>query len=104
MKRFIFHAFLKPEKIEDYKKLHAEPWPDLLQLMSECKLHNYSISIRGNELYTYYEYTGEDYEADMQKLEDAAVQKRWWSYTKPCFLYHEEGVYYDELEEIFYAF
>ena len=59
MKRFILHSYLKPEKVEEYVKLHSEPWPELVQLMTECHLHNYSISIRGMELYTYYEYSGE---------------------------------------------
>lgn len=48
MKRFILHSYLKPEKVEEYVKLHAEPWPELVQLMTECNLHNYSISIRGD--------------------------------------------------------
>ena len=102
MKRFILHSYLKPEKVEEYVKLHAEPWPELVQLMTECNLHNYSISIRGTELYTYYEYTGEDYDADMRKMGETAVQQRWWQHSRPCFLYHEDGVYYDELKEIFY--
>ena len=102
MKRFILHSYLKPEKVEEYVKLHAEPWPELVQLMTECNLHNYSISIRGTELYTYYEYTGEDYDADMRKMGETAVQQRWWQYSRLCFLYHEDGVYYDELKEIFY--
>ncbi len=67
MKRFILHSYLKSEKVDEYIRLHADPWPELLQLMTECHLHNYSISIRGTELYTYYEYTGENYDADMKK-------------------------------------
>ena len=39
---------------------------------------------------------------DMRKMGETAVQQRWWQHSKPCFLYHEDGVYYDELEEIFY--
>jgi len=38
----------------------------------------------------------------MQKMAETAVLQRWWQYSKPCFLYHEQGVYYDELKEIFY--
>ena len=67
MKRFILHSYLKSEKVDEYIRLHADPWPELLQLMTECHLHNYSISIRGTELYTYYEYTGENYDADMKR-------------------------------------
>ena len=103
MKRFIFHSDLKPEKVEDYVKLHAAPWPELLQLIEACHIHNYSISIRGTELYTYYEYTGEDHEADMKIMDESPVMQKWWTFSKPCFLYHEDGVYYDDLQEVFYT-
>ena len=66
MRRFIQFSELKPEKADEYIRLHAEPWPELLELISSCNIHHYSISIRGNTLYTYFEYTGEDYDADME--------------------------------------
>ena len=103
MKRFIMHSDLKPEKVDDYIKLHAEPWPEIMELIAQCHIHHYSISIRGTELYTYYEYTGEDYEADMAKMDESPVMQRWWTFSKPCFLHHDEGVYYEDLTEIFYA-
>jgi len=30
------------------------------------------------------------------------VTVEWWKHTKPCFARHAEGVYYEDLEEIFY--
>ena len=101
-KRFILHSFLKPEKVDEYVRLHANAWPGVLETIRQCNLHNYSISIRGTELYTYYEYTGSDYEADMAKMEADPVTQEWWKHTRPCFLYHERGEYYDDLQEIFY--
>lgn len=102
-KRFIMHSDLKPEKVQDYIKLHAEPWPELLQLIADCHIHNYSIAIRGTELYTYYEYIGEDYEEDMAVMDSSLVMQKWWKYSKPCFLHHEKGIYYDDMQEIFYT-
>lgn len=103
MKRFIMHSFLKPEKVEEYKKLHADPWPSVLDMIAQCHIHHYSISIRGTELFTYYEYTGENYEEDMAKMEADPMTQEWWKHTRPCFLYHSQGIYYDDLEELFYA-
>ena len=103
MKRFILHSDLKPEKVEDYIELHAKPWPELLELIGRCNIHNYSISIRGTELYTYYEYTGADYEADMVLMDSSSVMQEWWKYSKPCFLHHDKGEYYDDLTEVFYC-
>ena len=33
MRRFIQFSELKPEKVDEYIRLHAEPWPELLELM-----------------------------------------------------------------------
>lgn len=103
MIRFIQHSFLKPEKVEEYRELHANAWPGVLEMIKKCNIQHYSISIRGTELYSYYEYVGEDYDADMKKMEDDPVTQEWWTHTRPCFLYHEQGVYYDDLEEIFFC-
>ncbi len=96
------HSFLKPEKVDEYVKLHANTWPEILDLIKKTNIQNYSISIRGTELYTYFEYVGEDYEKDMQIQADSEIMQKWWTYTKPCFLYHDKGEYYDDLQEIFY--
>ena len=96
------YSKLKPEKIGEYVELHKNPWPEILQIISECNITNYSISIRGDELYTYYEYVGDDYDADMAKMESKSIMQEWWKHTKPCFLYHDRGEYYEDLEEIFY--
>ena len=42
------HAFvigLKPGKMDEYKKLHAEPWPEILELLKQCHIQNYSIHL-----------------------------------------------------------
>ena len=101
MKRFIQHSYLKPEKVDYYKKLHAEAWPGVLDMIKKCNIQNYSISIRGTELYTYFEYVGEDYDKDMMQMEADPTTQLWWKETRPCFLYHDEGIYYDDLQEIF---
>ena len=102
IKRFCQRAFLKPEKIEDYRALHAAVWPDVLKTIKECNLQNYSISIMGDMVVSYFEYTGEDYDADMEKMAADPVTQEWWKHTKPCFVGHDQGVYYEDLEEIFY--
>ena len=72
-------------------------------MIKECNIQNYSISIRGAELYTYYEYIGDDFEVDMARMAADPTTQEWWKHTRPCFLYHEKGVYYDDLQEIFYC-
>ena len=103
MERFIQYSDLKPEKVEDYVSLHAEPWPELLELIADCNIHNYSISVRGTQVFTYFEYTGEDYDEDMEKMAASPVMQKWWTYSKPCFLHHDKGEYYEPLTEVFYT-
>ncbi|MBQ4526935.1 MAG: L-rhamnose mutarotase [Clostridia bacterium] len=102
MKRFILYADLKPDKVEEYKEIHQNAWPEILELITKAHMHNYSISVRGTSVYTIYEYTGDDYEKDMAEMEKSPIMQKWWSHTKPCFLHHEEGWYYEDLEEVFY--
>ena len=77
---------VKPERLDEYKRLHAEPWPDMNAALSAANIRNYSIYLREPEnlLFGYWEYLGTDYAHDMQVLGDLAVTKRWLALTDPC--------------------
>ena len=102
MKRFGQHAVLKPEYVDTYKKLHADAWPDVLKTIKNCNLQNYSIFLKRVDLFVYFEYVGDDFDADMEKMAADPVTQDWWKHTKPCFERHVEGVYYQDMEEIFF--
>ena len=102
MKRFGQHAVLKPEKVDEYVELHAAVWPEILQIISDCNMTNYSIFIDGRDLFCYFEYVGEDYDADCKKMEDNPRMQEWWTHTKPCFVGHDKQEYYLDWKEIFY--
>ena len=59
---------LKKEKIQEYVELHQAVWPDVLKTIKECNLEHYSIFLKGDLVFAYFEYTGIDYEADMEKM------------------------------------
>ena len=73
MVRFGQLGQLKPDKIEEYCTLHANPWPGVLKTITECNLRNYSIYLHGDKVFAYFEYVGEDYEADMKKMEQEEI-------------------------------
>ncbi len=80
---------VKPEKIEEYKRLHAHAWPGVLAMIRECRIRNYSIYLveldpGKHYLFGYFEYTGDDFDADMQKMAADATTQRWWKETDPC--------------------
>jgi len=79
---------LRPEKKDDYVKLHAETWPGVLEQIRKSNIRNYSIYLAELEgklyLFSYFEYVGDDFEADMAKMAEDPVTQRWWKETDPC--------------------
>lgn len=89
MKRYGMVIGLRSEKIEEYKKLHAAVWPEVLKMIKGCHIQNYSIYLRQLEdgqfyLFSYFEYTGSNFEADMARMAADATTQRWWSLCEPC--------------------
>ena len=68
---------IRPECLETYKAHHANPWPGINEMIKECNIQNYSIYQLGDYMFAYYEYVGDDFEADMKKLEADPVSQRW---------------------------
>jgi L-rhamnose mutarotase len=75
---------IKPEKMEQYVELHANVWPDVLKKITECNIRNYSIFLRDNYLFAYFEYVGDNYQEDMEKMAADPKTQEWWSVCKPC--------------------
>ncbi|WP_328546389.1 L-rhamnose mutarotase [Streptomyces platensis] len=75
---------LRPEHREEYLRLHAEVWPEVRAMLTACGLRNYSIFLEGELLFSYAEYVGDDYAADMAKMAADPVTRRWWQLTDPC--------------------
>lgn len=107
MKRVIFGQLgrLRPDKIEEYEALHADPWPGVLKTISDCNLRNYSIFRHEDLVFAYFEYVGDDYDADMRKMAEDPVTIEWWKYTKPCFVkggIDPDSEFYADMKQIFY--
>ena len=72
---------IAPEKIAYYKEIHAAVWPGVLQQIKSSNIQNYSIYLKEIEgkyfLFSYFEYTGDDYEADMKKMAADETTQLW---------------------------
>ena len=106
MRRFGQVIKVKPEKLDYYRELHANPWPAVLVKIHECNIRNYSIFLMNNELlFAYFEYIGTDFDADMQKMATDLETQRWWKETNPC--QESLGLHPDDwwhtLEEVFHC-
>ena len=107
MKKVIFGQLgkLKRDKIEEYCTLHAATWPGVLNTISACNLKNYSIFLQDDMVFSYFEYTGENYDADMAKMAQDTVTQDWWHHTHPCFetfAIDPQSEYYHDMRQIIY--
>ena len=105
VKRYGWVIKVKPEKLDYYKELHANPWPEINKMIKECNIQNYSIYYRDGLLFSYLEYTGTDFEADMKKMAADSTTQRWWKETDPCqepVDSAEEGVWWADMEEVYH--
>lgn len=84
VQRFASIVKLRPEKEAEYRALHADAWPGVLQRLSASNIRNYSIFLRDGVLFSYLEYVGDDYEADMAAVAADPTTQEWWTFTDPC--------------------
>lgn len=90
VRRFAWVAEVRPEKLERYRALHAAPWPSVDAMIRACNIRNYSIHLRriGDvpHLFSYLEYTGSDFAADMARMAADPETLRWWAECVPCLV------------------
>ena len=111
MKRFGSVIGLNAEKLEEYERLHADVWPEVLAMIETCNIRNYSIFLRQlpdgkHYLFSYFEYIGTDFEADMGKMAADPTTQKWWDVCKPCqspLPDRAEGEWWADMKEVFHV-
>jgi L-rhamnose mutarotase len=97
---------LRPEREQEYRELHRAVWPDVLAALKRARVQNYSIFLRDGVLFSYLEYTGDDYAADMAAIAADEATQRWWQLTDPCQQPAESaaaGEWWAPAEEVFHV-
>lgn len=108
MKRMGSVLGIKPEGIEEYRKLHAAVWPAVLAKIADCNIRNYSIFLRQPEnlLFAYFEYHGTDFAADSAKMAADPKTQEWWSINMPLqqpLESRKNGDWWADMDEIFHV-
>lgn len=96
---------VKPDKLEEYKRLHANPWPDVVEALRKHGLKNFSIFHKDDYLFGYFEYFGSDLNADMQKMKEIPMYSKWLSLTDPCqepLATRKEGEWWAAMEPVYH--
>ena len=105
MQRYGTTIRLPPEAEIEYKKYHQTVWPEVLHTISECNIRNYSIYLRGNILFAYFEYVGEDFAADMARMASDPKTQEWWTIMKSLqdpFSDRKPGDWWTTMQEVFH--
>lgn len=96
---------LPAEHREAYERYHAEVWPTVLERITASNIQNYSIFRHGELLFSYFEYVGDDYEADMARMAADPETQRWWAVQQPLqrpLPERAEGDWWADLPEVFH--
>ncbi|CZE48342.1 L-rhamnose mutarotase [Campylobacter geochelonis] len=75
---------LRPEKIDYYRQLHANPHSGVNEMIKRCGITKYEIYWRDDMLFSLMEYSGDDYEYDMGVMAKDPATQAWWRETDPC--------------------
>ena len=102
MQRHAFKMHLNPGMEIEYKRRHDEIWPELVTLLREAGVTNYSIHLDAetNILFAYLERRDGH---TMDNLASAPVMRRWWNHMKDLMRTHADGAPVSQpLSELFF--
>ena len=106
MKRIATVIGLPEAGREEYERLHADVWPAVLERISASNIVNYSIYRHGDLLFSYMEYTGDDFDADMKAMAADPVTQEWWALCGPLqrpLGGRADGEWWKTIPEIFHV-
>ncbi len=105
MQRYGSVIGVKQDAIAEYKKHHAAVWPEVLDMIRNCNIRNYSIFLKDDLLFGYFEYHGTDFRADMAKMAADPKTQEWWKIMGPMqrpLPSRADGEWWASMEEVFH--
>ena len=85
MEKYTWRASIVVGKKDEYIKRHEQIWPEMVTVLKEAGICNYTIWENNNELFGYYECEkGIEFAAKVQKESD--VVDRWNEYMKDVLI------------------
>lgn len=108
MKRYGSVIGLRPEQMAEYKRVHAAVWPEVLAQIKASNITNYSIFLREPEnlMFSYFEYVGTDFAADMAAMARDPKTQEWWALCEPMqkpLDSRKDGEWWASTEEVFHT-
>ena len=100
---------IKTDRVDEYLALHADSIEGVRDLLTKYNLRNFSIFLTqledGNFYeFGYYEYWGNDFEEDMQKLSEEPKNIEWLEQCDPMQLPLEGETSWKEMQRIYFNY
>lgn len=90
MQRHAFKMFLNQGQEVEYIKRHDEIWPELIALLKEAGIANYSIHL-DRETNTLFGYLERRVDHTMADLPNHPVMKKWWAHMGDIMRTNADG-------------
>ena len=106
MKRYGQVIGVRVDRLQEYKAYHADVWPDVLDMIRDCNIRNYSIFYRDGLLFAYFEYVGDDLNGDMARMAADPRTQEWWDIMMPMQKPVEtpvDGKWWANMEQVFHT-
>lgn len=103
MERYAWKAKIKPGKKQEYINRHNNIWPEMVELLKNAGICNYSIWIEGDIVFGYYECEkGIEYATKTQA--ESPIVDKWNEYMKDVMEMEMDPITHaqPQLEEVFY--
>ncbi|MEU3478403.1 L-rhamnose mutarotase [Streptomyces sp. NPDC033754] len=104
MKRVAQVVGVRPGKADEYRELHRAVPEPVIDRLRRSHIANYSIHLLGDRLFSYFEYHGDDLDADLALMAEDPATQDWWRLTAPCQRPVEEaapGEWWASAEQVF---
>jgi L-rhamnose mutarotase len=98
---------IDPDRIDEYKRLHADDNPGVRDLLNKYHMHNFSIFLQkmpDGKWYEfgYYEYTGDDFKGDMAKMDAEPRTIEWLKQCDPMQIPLPESDGWTEMKRVYF--
>ena len=80
-KHFAWILEVRPGYEEEYKKRHEKIWPEMIQMLKESGVRNYSIFRHGLTLIGYFE--TDNLKNTISSINQSEINRKWGEYMAP---------------------
>lgn len=90
MEKYAFKMHLKPGSERAYERAHDEIWPELVELLTQAGVSDYSIHL-DPETHTLFAVLWRTADHQMERLPESPLMRRWWAVMSEFLEMNEAG-------------